>query len=42
MERIGNNRGARFAALGIRVAPADMLELDMFLGPGSMLTISEM
>jgi len=33
---------ARFAALGIRVAPADMLELDMFLGPGSMLTISEM
>lgn len=33
---------ARFAALGVRVAPADMLELDMFLAPGSMLTISEM
>ena len=33
---------SRFAALGIRVAPADMLELDMFLAPGSMLTVSEM
>ena len=33
---------SRFSALGIRVAPADMLELDMFLAPGSTLTISEM
>ena len=33
---------SRFAALGIRVAPADMLELDMFMAPGSMLTVSEM
>ena len=33
---------SRFAALGIRVAPSDMLELDMFLAPGSVLTISEM
>lgn len=33
---------ARFAALGIRVAPTDMRELDMFLAPGSSLTISEM
>lgn len=33
---------SRFAALGIRVAPTDMLELDMFLAPGSSLTISEM
>jgi len=33
---------ARFAALGIRVTPSDMRELDMFLAPGSMLTISEM
>ena len=33
---------ARFASLGIRIAQADMLELDMFLAPGSMLTISDM
>lgn len=33
---------SRFAALGIRVVPADMLELDMFLAPGSVLTVSEM
>ena len=33
---------SRFAALGNRVAPADMLELDMFLAPGSALTVSEM
>ncbi len=33
---------SRFAALGILVAPADMRELDMFLAPGSSLTISEM
>ena len=33
---------SRFSALGIRVVPADMLELDMFLAPGSTLTISEM
>jgi LysM repeat protein len=33
---------SRFSALGIRVAPADMKELDMFLAPGSSLTISEM
>ena len=33
---------SRFAALGIRVAPKDMLELDMFLAPGSTLTVSEM
>lgn len=33
---------SRFSALAIRVAPADMLELDMFLAPGSSLTISEM
>lgn len=33
---------SRFSALGIRVAPADMLELDMFMAPGSMLTVSEM
>lgn len=33
---------ARFSALGVRVAPADMLELDMFLAPGSTLTIAEM
>ena len=33
---------SRFAALGIRVAPTDMSELDMFLAPGSVLTISEM
>ena len=33
---------SRFASLGIRVAPSDMLELDMFLAPGSVLTVSEM
>jgi uncharacterized protein (DUF488 family) len=33
---------SRFSSLGIRVAPADMKELDMFLAPGSSLTISEM
>jgi LysM repeat protein len=33
---------SRFAALGIKVAPIDMRELDMFLAPGSSLTISEM
>jgi hypothetical protein len=33
---------SRFAALGIRIAPADMKELDMFLAPGSSLTVSEM
>ena len=33
---------SRFLALGIRVAPSDMLELDMFLAPGSVLTVSEM
>ena len=33
---------ARFASLGIRAAQSDMLELDMFLAPGSMMTISEM
>ena len=33
---------SRFAALGIRVAPTDMRELDMFLAPGSSLTVSEM
>ena len=33
---------SRFAALGIRVSPPDMLELDMFLAPGSSLTVSEM
>ena len=33
---------SRFAALGIRVTPDDMLELDMFLAPGSAFTISEM
>ena len=33
---------SRFVALGIRVAPQDMLELDMFLAPGSTLTVSEM
>ncbi len=33
---------ARFAALGILVAPVDLLELDMFLAPGSLLTVSEM
>ena len=33
---------SRFAALGIRIAPADMRELDMFLAPGASLTISEM
>ena len=33
---------SRFAALGIRVAPQDMLELDMFLAPGSTLTVSDM
>lgn len=32
----------RFSALDIRVAPVDMKELDMFLAPGSSLTISEM
>ena len=33
---------SRFSSLGILVAPADMRELDMFLAPGSTLTISEM
>ena len=33
---------SRFTALGIRVAPKDMRELDMFLAPGSTLTVSEM
>lgn len=33
---------ARFAELGVRVAPSDMLELDMFLAPGSTLTIADM
>lgn len=33
---------SRFSALGIRVAPNDMRELDMFLAPGSTLTVSEM
>lgn len=33
---------ARFAELGIRIAPVDMQELDMFLAPGSLLTVSEM
>lgn len=33
---------SRFAALGIMVAPTDMRELDMFLAPGSSLTVSEM
>ena len=33
---------ARFASLGIRIAPVDLLELDMFLAPGSLLTVSEM
>ncbi len=33
---------SRFAALGIRVAATDMNELDMFLAPGSVLTVSEM
>ena len=33
---------SRFAALGIRIAPVDLLELDMFLAPGSLLTVSEM
>ena len=33
---------SRFSALGIRVAPSDMQELDMFLAPGSSLTVSEM
>lgn len=33
---------SRFASIGIRAAPSDMLELDMFLAPGSSLTVSEM
>ena len=33
---------SRMDALRIRVAPADMRELDMFLAPGSMLTVSEL
>ena len=33
---------SRFSALGIRIAPTDMRELDMFLAPGSSLTVSEM
>ena len=33
---------SRILALGIRVAPKDMRELDMFLAPGSTLTVSEM
>lgn len=33
---------ARFESLGIRIAPVDLLELDMFLAPGSLLTVSEM
>ena len=33
---------SRFAALGIKIAAVDMRELDMFLAPGSSLTISEM
>ena len=33
---------SRFSSLGIRVTPADMKELDMFLAPGSSFTISEM
>ena len=33
---------SRMDALKIRIAPADMKELDMFLAPGSMLTVSEM
>lgn len=33
---------SRFATLGIRMAPTDLQELDMFLAPGSTLTISEM
>ncbi len=33
---------SRFSSLGIRIAPTDMKELDMFLAPGSSLTISEM
>ena len=33
---------SRFAALEIKIAAVDMRELDMFLAPGSSLTISEM
>jgi LysM repeat protein len=33
---------SRFAELGIRVVADDMKELDMFLAPGSSLTVSEM
>ncbi len=33
---------SRMEALKIRIAPADMKELSMFLAPGSMLTVSEM
>jgi LysM repeat protein len=33
---------SRFSALGICVAAPDMKELDMFLAPGSSLTVSEM
>lgn len=33
---------SRMEALRIRVAPADMKELDMFLAPGSVLTVAEM
>lgn len=33
---------SRFSSLDIRIAPVDMKELDMFLAPGSSLTVSEM
>lgn len=33
---------SRFAQLGIKVVPAEMKELDMFLAPGSSLVVSEM
>lgn len=33
---------SRFAELGIQAVPVDMQELDMFLAPGSTLTVSEL
>lgn len=37
----GQTIGARFRALGIRVAPVDRAELEMFLPPGSRITVTE-
>ena len=37
----GQTAGARFRELGIRLAPTDRTELEMFLPPGSRITVTE-